>query len=108
MDHRWPGKSAEAVARGVWPVSAGYGAGMAHHPHGIDPADLSDDDLSRELAHLHETRAATFASAAPSALEAHTERMLALEAEHMRRFPRQAHVDPSRTRAGSRAAAGQD
>ncbi len=81
---------------------------MAHHPHGIDPPDLSDDDLNRELAQLHQTRAQTFAGGSPSALESHTERMLMLEAEHMRRFPRKEHVDPSRTRAGSRAAAGQD
>lgn len=80
---------------------------MAHRPHGIPPADLSDEDLRRELAHLHETRHATVLDGSESALEAHTRRMLALEREFLRRFPQEAAPDPRRTRAGSRERAGQ-
>ena len=39
------------------------------------------------------------------ALDAHTRRMLALEAEYLRRFPERSAPDPMRTRAGSRHAA---
>jgi hypothetical protein len=81
---------------------------MAHHPEGIDPTRLSDDDLAREVSHLHATRHETFLAGSEDALEAHTGRMLALEAEYLRRFPDRSTPDPLRTRAGSRAAAGQD
>jgi hypothetical protein len=74
---------------------------------GIDPARLDDEDLSRELAHLHETRHDTFLDGSEDALETHTERMLALEAEYLRRFPDRAAPHPLRTRAGRRAAANQ-
>ena len=81
---------------------------MAHHPEGIDPARLSDDDLAREVSHLHSTRHDTFIAGSEDALEAHTSRMLALEGEYLRRFPDWAAPHPLRTRAGSRSAAGQD
>ena len=74
---------------------------------GIDPADLDDETLARELAHLHETRHETFLNGSEDALEAHTERMLALEGEYLERFPDSSAPDPLRTRAGRRAAAGQ-
>ena len=80
---------------------------MTHHPHGIDPAQLSDDDVRREVAHLHATRHDALTGGSESALEAHTERMLALEREFLRRFPAEGAPDPMRTRAGSREAAGQ-
>src|SRR5918911_817820 len=54
---------------------------------GIPPTDLSDDDLERELAHLHETRHETFLNGTEDALETHTRRMLELEQEYLRRFP---------------------
>jgi hypothetical protein len=81
---------------------------MGHHPEGIDPARLSDDDLAREVSHLHATRHETFLSGTEDALEAHTARMLSLEGEYLRRFPDRATPHPLRTRAGSRSAAGQD
>jgi len=81
---------------------------MAHHPEGIDPTRLSDDDLAREVSHLHATRHDTFLAGSEDALEAHTSRMLALEGEYLRRFPDRAAPHPLRTRAGSRSAAGQD
>jgi hypothetical protein len=80
----------------------------AEHQSGVAPADLSDEDLRRELAHLHETRHDTFLGGSEDALETHTRRMLALESEFLQRFPSEGAPDPARTRAGSRRAAGQD
>ena len=81
---------------------------MAEHPNGIEPSALADDDLRRELKHLHETRHDTVLDGSEGALEHHTRRMLELEAEFLRRLPQEAAPDPRRTRAGSRSEAGQD
>jgi hypothetical protein len=80
---------------------------MTDRSHGISPDELGDEDLRREVAHLHETRHDTLIGGSESALRAHTERMLALEREFLRRFPHDSAPDPRRTRAGSREAAGQ-
>jgi hypothetical protein len=80
---------------------------MTDRSHGIPPEQLGDDDLHREVAHLHETRHDTLLGGSESALRAHTERMLALEQEFLRRFPEESAPDPRRTRAGSRESAGQ-
>lgn len=80
---------------------------MTDRSHGIPPTDLPDEDLRREVKHLHETRHDTLLGGSEDALEAHTRRMLALEQEFLRRFPAEGAPDPLRTRAGSRAAAGQ-
>lgn len=69
---------------------------------GVDAQQLSDEDLERELRHLHETRHETFLNGSEDALQAHTERMLELEREYLRRFPERSAPDPMRTRAGSR------
>ncbi|NHC14144.1 DUF6158 family protein [Motilibacter deserti] len=67
------------------------------------PADqLDEQDLLRELAHLHETRTETLRHGSDDALEAHTERTQALEAEYLRRHPER-EVDPARLRSGARA-----
>jgi hypothetical protein len=66
---------------------------------GIPGTELSDEDLDRELAHLHETRHETFLNGTEAALETHTTRMLELEQEFLRRFPDRAAPDPSRVRA---------
>ena len=79
----------------------------ALRPHGIEPRELSDDDLVREVTHLHETRHDAMRGASESAFEVHTERMLALEQEYIRRFPEDSAPDPLRTRAGAREDAGQ-
>ena len=71
-------------------------------PQGIPAAELSDDDLLRELAQLHETRHETFRHGSNDALARHTERTAELEHEYLRRFP-QREVDPERLRAGARA-----
>jgi len=81
---------------------------MASHPNGIDPTDLSDEALRRDVLHLHETRHETMLNGSEDALDHHTERMLELEAEFLRRFPVEGAPDPLRTRAGSRREAGQD
>lgn len=80
---------------------------MTNASSGIDPQVLADDDLRRELKHLHETRHDALLGGSQSAFEHHTERMLALEEEFLRRFPGEGGPDPRRTRAGSRDEAGQ-
>ncbi len=64
---------------------------------GVDPADLSDDDLLRELASVHETRHETLRHGSDSALDNHTRRQGELEKEYLRRFPDR-EVDPQRLR----------
>lgn len=75
---------------------------------GVPPTELSDDDLEREVNHLHETRHETFLHGSEDALLNHTERMLALEEEYLRRFPDRAAPDPMRVRASNRRQSGQD
>ncbi len=75
---------------------------------GIPPQDLADDDLEREVTRLHDTRHETFLNGSQDALQAHTERMLALEQEYLHRFPDRAAPDPLRVRAANRETAGQD
>lgn len=77
-------------------------------PRGIPPAELPDADLERELRHLYDTRAETFFNGSGQALERHTERTLALEAEYARRNPEWIEPDARRTREGARQAAGQE
>ena len=67
----------------------------------IPPSALSDDDLERELTHLHETRHDTFVNGTEDALETHTTRMFELEGEYLRRFPDRVTPDPHRVRASS-------
>jgi Family of unknown function (DUF6158) len=73
---------------------------VAEH-HGVPPSQLSEQDLRRELEHVHETRHTTFLHGSPDALDAHTTRTAELEAEFLRRFPDR-EVDPSRLRDGAR------
>ena len=75
---------------------------MTDRAQGIAPDQLTDDDLRRELTRLHDTRHDTVLAGSESALETHTERMIALEQEFIRRFPAEAAPEPLRTRAGSR------
>ena len=72
------------------------------------PADrLSDEDLERELKHLHETRHDTFLHGSEDALSFHTARTAELEEEYLRRNPDRV-VDARRTRIGNREIAGQE
>jgi hypothetical protein len=79
---------------------------MLHRPEGIPASQLSDEDLLREVAHLHATRHETFLHGGKDAFATHTTRMLALEHEYLRRFPETASPDPRRSRTGTRRAAG--
>ena len=73
---------------------------------GIPAGELDQDDLLRELEHLHATRNETLRHGSPDSLTAHTQRMGELEDEYLRRFPER-EVDPGRMRAGSRQRNGQ-
>jgi hypothetical protein len=69
---------------------------------GIKPAQLSDEDLLRELRHLHMTRTDTFLHGSDDALARHTSRTNELESEYLRRYPER-EVDPNRLREGARS-----
>jgi len=71
---------------------------------GINPHDLAESDLIRELAHLHRTRHDTFLHGSPDALREHSSRLAELEGEYLRRHPER-EVDPARTRLGARGEA---
>lgn len=79
---------------------------MRHRTEGVPASQLTDDDLIREVEHLHATRHETFLNGGQDAFETHTARMLALEHEYLRRFPEALAPDPLRSRAGRRVAAG--
>ncbi len=68
---------------------------------GIDPRDLDDDDLLRELRQLHTTRTDTLLHGSDDALARHTSRTNELESEYLRRYPER-DVDPGRLREGAR------
>jgi hypothetical protein len=68
---------------------------------GVDPRELSDEDLLRELGQLHETRHQTFRHGSDDALEAHSRRTSQLEREYLRRRPER-EVDRQRLREGAR------
>jgi hypothetical protein len=74
---------------------------------GLDPHQLDDAALDRELRYLYATREETFFHGSRQALLNHTERMLQLEREYASRFPERTKADALRTRKGSRAEAGQ-
>jgi hypothetical protein len=73
---------------------------MAHHS-GVPADELSEEDLLRELAHIHQTRHDTFLHGSADALVTHTRRTTQLEDEYLRRHPER-EIDPDRLRAGAR------
>ena len=73
---------------------------MAHHS-GVPAAELSEQDLVRELAHLHGTRHDTFLHGSADALAVHTRRTTELEDDYLRRHPER-EIDPGRLRSGAR------
>ncbi|MCU1675843.1 MAG: hypothetical protein JWM93_601 [Frankiales bacterium] len=79
-----------------------------HDDVGIRATELSDEDLLREVSHLHETRHDTFLNGSSSALRNHTDRMLELEQEYAHRHPDAVTPDAARMRESSRLLAGQD
>jgi Family of unknown function (DUF6158) len=64
---------------------------------GVDPAELTDDDLVREMASLHRTRLDTLRHGPDAALANHLRRTAELETEYLTRHPGR-EVDPSRLR----------
>lgn len=64
---------------------------------GIDPEELGDDDLMREMQSLHRTRLDTLRHASDSALATHLRRTAELETEYLTRHPGR-EVDPDRLR----------
>jgi Family of unknown function (DUF6158) len=64
---------------------------------GVDPAELSDDDLLRELQSLHRTRLDTLRHGSEAALDTHLRRTAELETEYLARNPGR-EVDPARLR----------
>ncbi|MGC4810054.1 DUF6158 family protein [Micromonospora sp. DT228] len=64
---------------------------------GIDPTELTDEDLIREMHSLHRTRLDTLRHAADSALANHLRRTAELETEYLARHPGR-EVDPNRLR----------
>ena len=74
---------------------------------GVPAHQLADQDLDRELLHLHETRNDTFLHGSEDALAFHSARMAALEQEYLHRNPDRV-PDARRTRHGSRELSGQE
>jgi hypothetical protein len=68
---------------------------------GIDPRELSDALLLKELETIHRTRHDTLLHGSAAALAAHNARTAELEGEYLRRNPRRP-VAPGRTREGAR------
>ena len=66
----------------------------------VPPADLTDDDLVRELARLHRTRHEMLRHGSAHALVHHSERLGDLEAEYLSRFPLR-EVEPEELRSGA-------
>jgi hypothetical protein len=62
---------------------------------GVDPAELADEDLFRELGSLYRARMATLRHGPDPALDNHFKRTADLETEYMTRYPGR-EVDPSR------------
>ncbi|TXS44435.1 DUF6158 family protein [Streptomyces sp. t39] len=69
---------------------------------GVDPAQLSEQDLLRELETIHRSRHDTLLYGSSAALAAHDVRMADLEAEYLRRHPDRPPA-AGRTREGARA-----
>jgi len=67
---------------------------------GIDPRLLSEEDLLRELRHLHATRTEALMHGPDDALARHTSRTNELESEYLRRHPDR-DIDPGRLRLGA-------
>ncbi|MDG4841210.1 DUF6158 family protein [Micromonospora sp. WMMD967] len=72
-------------------------AGLDGDLPGVDPTELTDEDLIREMHSLHRTRLDTLRHAADSALANHLRRTAELETEYLARHPGR-EVDPSRLR----------
>ncbi|MFF6779627.1 DUF6158 family protein [Streptomyces sp. NPDC012510] len=68
---------------------------------GVQPDQLDDQQLMKELESIHRTRHDTLLHGSSEALRTHNERMAQLEGEYLRRHPRRPVVS-GRTRDGAR------
>jgi hypothetical protein len=68
---------------------------------GVPPADLSREELLRELESLYTTRLEALRHGSDDALATHTRRTVELEEEYLRRRPER-EIDPDRLREGAR------
>jgi hypothetical protein len=73
------------------------GVGPDPEALGVDPVELGDEDLIREMSSLHRTRLDTLRHAGDSALANHLRRTAELETEYLARHPGR-EVDPHRLR----------
>jgi Family of unknown function (DUF6158) len=81
---------------------AGNNVGMSElETEGVSAYALTAEDLIRELWELHRTRHETLRHGSDHALMHHSDRMVELETEYLRRFPER-EVDPERLREGAR------
>ncbi|MBA3489428.1 MAG: hypothetical protein H0T78_07770 [Longispora sp.] len=64
---------------------------------GIDPVELSEEELLQEIASLHRTRLEALRHGSDSALSNHLRRTADLESEYMARHPSR-EIDPHRLR----------
>jgi hypothetical protein len=64
-------------------------------PLGIPAADLTDEELMRELGSVHRTRNEALRHRPDAALGHHDRRSRELESEYLRRFPDREAPDPS-------------
>jgi hypothetical protein len=60
----------------------------AHHEAGVPPTELSDEELVRQGSQAHATRSWVFLHGTADQFRHHTDRMLELEQEFLRRFPK--------------------
>jgi len=70
------------------PSAAGLTPGIGETgSKGVPASELSDEDLERQGTHAHETRNWVFLHGTAEQFKTHTERMLELEQEYLRRHP---------------------
>jgi hypothetical protein len=74
---------------------------MEQEPLGVPASDLPEDDLFRELSELYRTRFDALRHGSDQALATHTQRMMELENDYLRRYPKR-DIDPARMREGAR------
>lgn len=69
-------------------TAAERAAGEVVAGRGVPASELSDEDLERQGTHAHETRNWVFLHGTAEQFHTHTERMLELEQEYIRRHPK--------------------
>ena len=95
-DEAMAGWDGDQVEDGLRANDDWAGAGA---PAGVDPVELTDDDLLREMNSLHRTRLDTLRHGTDAALANHLRRTADLETEYLTRHPGR-EVDPARLRDG--------